>query len=125
MIKAETELLDALLLLDKEDEWPIFLNTDESCLQQVCESSEESPSVPLSATIKDIRLLLRQLAGSGYVRLMNPGIDMSEYIDLTALGLHYKAYCAERKREKVIGWVRWGVTTLIALAAFIKSFFFI
>lgn len=45
-------------------------------------------------------------------------------VDITELGLDYLLYVGRKTKEKRTEWLRYTITTAIAVAAFIKSFFF-
>ncbi len=53
-----------------------------------------------------------------------PFICDESKISCTALGRRYAEDYLEKRNAKIAEWVRYIITTAIALAAFIKSFFF-
>lgn len=72
----------------------------------------------------DAKQTVDVLEAMGYVTYFDLFQRGSKFIELTDEGKCYFERKADRSREKRIEWIRYIITTLIALAAFIKSFFF-
>lgn len=68
---------------------------------------------------------IEALCAMGYIK--HGGVFMKELrdIELTASGLCYPEKRAEEKRKELKDEIRYWITTLIAVAAFIQSFFII
>lgn len=68
---------------------------------------------------------LQYLDAKGYISIAQNAVSGKLLqIHINKSGITYPADTAERVREKRIEWIRYIITTAIAVAAFIKSFFF-
>lgn len=72
----------------------------------------------------DAGLVVDVLCAMGYITFQSPFPNHVKRICLTDAGKCYFEKKSDITREKVVEWVRYCITTAIAVAAFIKSFFF-
>lgn len=66
----------------------------------------------------------RLIFGKGLVVLVSRPQEEMFSLSLSETGERYFTYRAQISHEKLAGWARYIITTAIAVAAFIKSFFF-
>lgn len=72
----------------------------------------------------DAALVVDVLCAMGYITFQSPFPNYVKEIRLTDAGKCYFEKKADLTRKNIVEWVRYSITTAIAIAAFVKSFFF-
>lgn len=106
-------------------EFTILNNNLEQYLRRVQERAKKCPfGLPLDIEHLSEMDELNRLGYVSYKTIQAPGRQMKR-ADLTYNGEHYfdlkKEYLDKQRQQKIWEWVRYGITTLIALAALAVS----